>query len=213
MMNKVLILPALIRFFWIPFILFTITVISNGQVSHTVEVTNFVFTPSELTVNAGDTVIWNNTEGSHNVDGTQAVYPDNPESFGNDVGAGWVFSHVFTIPGTYDYQCDPHAQYGMVGQVTVQGTAASIPGSPDTDHLGTGLQLFPNPATDQLQIRAADIIESVSVYTITGKMLDEISGIGSGVLQIPLEGIRSGIYIIEARTESGIRQTARFTKE
>lgn len=211
-MNIVLTHKELIRFFWIPFMLFTITVISNGQVSHTVGVTNNVFTPSELTINAGDTVIWNNTEGSHNVNGTQETYPANPESFGNSVGTGWVYSYVFTIPGTYDYQCDPHVQYGMVGKITVQSTATSTPGSPDTDNLSIGLQLFPNPATDQLHIRSSKSIESVTLFTVTGEMLDEISGIGSGVMQIPLEGIHPGVYIIEARTENGIRQTARFMK-
>ena len=29
------------------------------------------------------------------------------------------FTHVFTLPGTYNYQCDPHVNMGMVGQITV----------------------------------------------------------------------------------------------
>ncbi|WP_303925775.1 T9SS type A sorting domain-containing protein [Draconibacterium sediminis] len=94
--------------------------VSNAQTTHVVQVTSNVFTPSELTINVGDVVEWKNTEGSHNVNGTTSTYPDNPESFGNSVGTGWTFSHTFTIAGTYNYQCDPHAGQGMHGTIVVQ---------------------------------------------------------------------------------------------
>jgi len=91
----------------------------SGQISHAIGVTSNVFTPNELHISAGDTVVWTNTQGNHNVNGTQATFPNNPESFGNDVGAGWVFTHVFTIPGDYDYRCNPHFSFGMTGKITV----------------------------------------------------------------------------------------------
>ena len=31
----------------------------------------------------------------------------------------WTFSHTFDVAGHYDYQCNPHANMGMVGTVTV----------------------------------------------------------------------------------------------
>ena len=87
---------------------------------HNVSVTSNVFTPSNLTITAGDTVLWTNNQGFHNVNGTQATYPNNPASFGNAVaGPGWTYQFQFTIAGTYDYQCDPHLGLGMVGQITV----------------------------------------------------------------------------------------------
>ena len=64
----------------------------------TIIVTSNVFTPNSVTLTAGDTVTWINMGGSHNVNGTQATYPSNPESFGNGVGAGWTYTYVFTIP-------------------------------------------------------------------------------------------------------------------
>ena len=116
----------LIRTSWIIGLLVAGNFAASGQTSHSVDVTNNVYTPKEITINQGDTVIWTNSEGRHNVNGQQSVYPSNPESFGNDVGTGWVFSHVFTIPGVYDYQCDPHVQFGMVGTVTVLDSTATI---------------------------------------------------------------------------------------
>ena len=72
-----------------------------------------------MTINVGDTVNWVNIGGSHNVNGTLLTFPLNPEGFGNSVsGINWSFSHVFTLPGVYNYQCDPHAP-GMSGIITV----------------------------------------------------------------------------------------------
>lgn len=98
----------------------TITVEQNSTQKHIVEVSNNVFTPDELKINVGDTVEWRNIQGWHNVNGTQETFPDNPESFGNSTGSGWTFSHVFKTEGKYDYQCDPHVNFDMIGKVEVK---------------------------------------------------------------------------------------------
>lgn len=89
--------------------------------NHQVSVTSNVFTPSSLTITAGDTVTWTNNGGNHNVDGRTATYPSNPSSFysGAASGSSWVFSHTFTIAGSYTYDCTPHVGFGMVGTITV----------------------------------------------------------------------------------------------
>ena len=104
---------------WILLLAAVMHMAALAQTSHVVDVTNNLFTPDAVSVQVGDTVIWTNSQGRHNVNGLQSKFPDNPESFGNSVGSGWEFSHVFTIPGLYDYQCDPHVQFGMVGKVIV----------------------------------------------------------------------------------------------
>ena len=76
------------------------------------------FSPSSLNVFVGDTVTFVNTGGNHNVNGTTGTFSGNPESFGNTVGSGWTYTHVFGTAGTYDYQCDPHAPM-MSGTITV----------------------------------------------------------------------------------------------
>jgi len=117
----------------------------SAQTTHTVTVGDYVFTPAELHIAAGDEVVWNNTSGSHNVNGTQTTYPSNPESFGNNVGTNWTFSHVFTLPGTYDYRCDPHIAFGMVGKIIVEEAATAtltVNFSNMTPHVGQMLSLF-----------------------------------------------------------------------
>lgn len=100
-------------------ILFSFATLAFSQ-DHTVETVGSTgFNPENLTINVGETVQWVNTGGSHNVNGTTTTFPNNPESFGNNVGTGWTFDHTFMTPGTYDYQCDPHVGLGMVGTITV----------------------------------------------------------------------------------------------
>ncbi len=90
---------------------------------HTVEVSDFMFTPADITINVGESVRWTNIQGFHNVNGTQETYPDNPVSFGNGSAAiaPWTYDFIFENAGVYKYQCDPHANIGMVGTVTVMG--------------------------------------------------------------------------------------------
>ncbi|GGH77781.1 DUF5689 domain-containing protein [Phaeocystidibacter marisrubri] len=94
-----------------------------GQTSHTVNVggSGASFAPSSLVINAGDTVYWDCTGGTHNVDGTLATYPNNPVGFGNGAAASspWSYWFVFNTAGTYSYECTPHAGGGMTGTITV----------------------------------------------------------------------------------------------
>jgi plastocyanin len=86
-----------------------------------VEVSSNVFTPADITIDIGQTVLWENTGGSHNVNGTQNTFPNNPSSFssGAPSSSNWTYTYTFNQTGLYNYQCDPHAGLGMVGTVTV----------------------------------------------------------------------------------------------
>ena len=90
----------------------------NAQNSYIINTAGNTFSTDTLTITIGDTVTWNNTSGSHNINATLATYPNNPEGFGNAVaGNGWSFEWIFTLPGKYDYKCDPHASIGMTGVI------------------------------------------------------------------------------------------------
>ena len=111
------------------------------------------FNPNSLTINIGDTVTFvNNTGVSHNVNGTISTFPSNPESFGNSVSASWTFEHVFTIAGTYNYQCDPHAS-SMSGQIIVNSPGCTDPTACNYDAAATvddGSCDLPDGCTDPL---------------------------------------------------------------
>ncbi len=87
------------------------------------------FVPTEITINAGDTVEWRNigsilhtvtadlrrAPGSRNI-----ALPDGAEAF----DSGWVmrgqsFRYTFSEPGVYRYVCLPHERARMLGTVIV----------------------------------------------------------------------------------------------
>ena len=90
--------------------------------THIVEIKDMKFVPENIVIEVGDTIKWINEEGVHNVNGKQSHKrnKDNPESFGNEVGSDWTYSHTFTKPGKYTYHCDPHLGMDQVGTVTVR---------------------------------------------------------------------------------------------
>ena len=93
------------------------------------------YTPSELTIHVGDTVVWINDGGTHDVNGNINSITgnsfDNPESFDSPststVGAT-IYTHVFNIEGTYNYDCSVgnHALQGMVGTIIVNSGLGSV---------------------------------------------------------------------------------------
>ncbi len=86
-----------------------------------IELSNFRFTPSELTIKVGQTVEWQNKEGRHNVNGKKNVYPSNPVGFysGAPKTGSWSYSFRFDSIGDYEYRCDPHVARGMTGVIHV----------------------------------------------------------------------------------------------
>ena len=104
---------------------------------HQVNSGMFYYTPSELTIHVGDTVVWINDGGTHDVNGNinsiSGESFNNPESFdspsNNTVGAT-IYTHVFNIEGTYNYDCSVgnHALQGMTGSINVvnNGTVVDI---------------------------------------------------------------------------------------
>ena len=103
--------------------------------THQVNSGMFYYTPSELTINVGDTVVWINDGGTHDVNGNINSITgnsfNNPESFdspsSSTVGAT-IYTHVFNTEGTYNYDCSvgSHAQQGMVGTIIVNSGLGSV---------------------------------------------------------------------------------------
>jgi len=76
------------------------------------------FEPTEVTIEAGQTVRWSWPVGSldHN------VFPDDtePTSSGPLVDGPEEYSFTFNTPGTYNFFCANHVGEGMTGTVTVE---------------------------------------------------------------------------------------------
>ena len=110
-------------------ILLCLPMIMISQTSHIVNAGMLYFNPYELNVSIGDTVNWINDGGNHNVNfdinTLTGLSFNNPESFvSTPTNSTDIHSHVFTISGTYYYDCSVygHASGGMTGKIIVSNT-------------------------------------------------------------------------------------------
>ena len=103
--------------------------------THQINAGGFYYMPEQLTVNLGDTVVWINDGGTHDVNAdinsqTGASF-NNPVSFQSNVtssSGAVIHTQVFTVPGLYNYDCSVgmHAAMGMTGTINVIGTVVDI---------------------------------------------------------------------------------------
>ncbi|MDB4587574.1 fasciclin domain-containing protein [bacterium] len=94
-----------------------------------VEASSFMYSPANVEIEAGQTVVWVNIGGTHDVNGVSSTLGENwnnPETFSHPSVSGnmsgvCIGTTTFTVPGVYDYDCSvgSHAAAGMVATVTV----------------------------------------------------------------------------------------------
>ena len=87
------------------------------------------YSPTTVTIHAGDAVEWQNTSLiTHTVTddaklagkAADSGLPSGAPSFNSgDIPAGQVYVRTFTVPGTYRYFCIHHEDDGMLGTVVV----------------------------------------------------------------------------------------------
>lgn len=94
---------------------------------------SFFFSPTNLTINAGDTVLWTNTVATtitHDSTSTNAAFP---WASGDLTSARRTFSLTFTNSGTFPYMCARHVLAPLPGNRhpeqtgTVSVVTASVP--------------------------------------------------------------------------------------
>jgi len=94
--------------------------------------TTFRYEPGDLTIKVGTTVKWINVTGEDGPRHTstadhewespqaQAILPAGAEKWRTPfLRNGESATHTFTVPGKYQYFCETHGQYGMIGTITV----------------------------------------------------------------------------------------------
>ena len=169
-----------------------------SQTLHNVEVSSFMFTPSMLTIEVGDTVRWTNVNGTHNV-----VADDNSFTSGAPAPPPWVYEFVFTTVGDNPYYCQPHGGpggSGMSGVITVQN-----PTNVNDDNIIVEdfelKQNYPNPFNPSTNISfviPTSGLVNLKVFNILGNEITTILNdqLFAGEHTVPFNaaGLSSGIY-------------------
>jgi plastocyanin len=186
----------------------TVAAVPVWATNHTVTLQNFSFSPSNLTVQRGDSVTWHCVSGTHNVHETS-----NPTVFtsGSPRAATWDYTFVFDVSAaTYHYQCDPHAP-GMSGNIIVQEPASGVDdrGLPTATEFALG-QNYPNPFNPTTvlpyELKSAGLVQ-LSVYNVLGEkvadLVNEQQAAGSHSVNFDASALSTGLYIY--RLTSGNR--------
>ena len=95
----------------------------------TVDSTNLRFSPDSITLNEGDTVrfFWDGQLLAHNAVEDNALFDSGDPETSVD------YSYTFAIGenGTYQYVCEPHEAFGMVGTIIVNPLPVNDTESPE----------------------------------------------------------------------------------
>jgi plastocyanin len=88
----------------------------------TVDSTNFRFSPSEITLNEGESVrfFWSGEFLGHNAVEENGFF----DSGDPETNVDYTFNFEIGTNGTYTYVCEPHEQMGMIGTIIVKPSIA-----------------------------------------------------------------------------------------
>jgi plastocyanin len=147
----------------------------------------FCFTPSTLTINDGDTVMWTNASGADHLVGRcdPASCAGAGGGSGNDAGftmgsvsIGGSFSHTFHGAGTYTYYCAIHGYAAMHGVIVVN--AAPPPSTATTVAPSTSGQ----PTTTAVSGSTPVSVAETTPASTADPQLAQTGGATGGVLAV-----------------------------
>ena len=91
---------------------------SQEEVVVTVDSTNLRFSPESVTITEGDSVrfFWSGELLAHNAVSYDGLFDSGDASRNVD------YSFIFEVGtnGTYEYLCEPHEEFGMIGTIVVE---------------------------------------------------------------------------------------------
>ncbi|UCH14422.1 MAG: hypothetical protein JSV22_00290 [Bacteroidales bacterium] len=166
------------------------------------------YTPDEITVELGDTVVFNISSYHNAVEVSQSTWDANGTEpnggFDIDFGGGEL---VLETPGTFYYVCTPHASLGMKGIITVTSTITSSEQSTVESNSDAVLSVYPNPVSDLMTLsfnvnRQTRV--SINILDITGRTTQNLidSDYEPGIYTeiVNLEHLRAGRYFVYYRS-------------
>ena len=72
-------------------------------------------------------------------------------------------------------------------------------------------ELFPNPSAGEMAwLRSDKAVQEVTVFSLSGRLINQQQLNGQKVAQLPMKNSPTGIYLVEVTFENGARSTQRF---
>lgn len=147
-----------------------------------VTITNagFTFSPNVVTINFGDTIVFQLASIHDVLEVSQSTWNANGNSpgtgFSTPFGGGMVTN---LSVGNHFYVCEPHAASGMKGRITVNAASGTTAPTLNSDQIS----VFPNPTVGKFTVQYQPAGTSGSDNNITAVEIFDMAG--SKVLTMP----------------------------
>jgi plastocyanin len=187
----------------------------HAQSNDTIKTSGFTFAPAELTVNAGDTVVFAGSDFHPVLEVSEATWTNKGTTalaggFSFTSGSGKI---KFTQAGIHYYVCTAHvASNDMKGKITVVAPTAI------TDISGNAIvSVYPVPlAGSTLYVTFKNQVQknlTVSVYDLAGNLRISTSGsTGNGQYTIDCTNLPKGLFLMKLSSDDGDSYT-KFVKQ
>ena len=151
--------------------------------------------------------LWGSLTGDPDLTGQWYDYND--QACDQQIEAGEL-----NIPGAYEYyyvisggSCTKDTAFVRLTVVTCQSWGLA------EEQENSNFSLYPNPTNDQLMIESklGELME-LQIFELDGKLIKTIDII-EPKSSIDVSSLKSGIYLVRLKLESGIEHQIRFTKE
>ncbi|MBK9762664.1 MAG: hypothetical protein IPO87_04675 [Flavobacteriales bacterium] len=170
------------------------------------------YAPQDLVIQLGDIVEWDESSGTHNVDGRTQTFPNNPATFysGTTQNTTWPFSHTFLVPGFYEYHCNQQGhsltQFGSITVIDPNGVQSY--------ERPNNIVLFPIPADDVLMVALNGCTGVVrgEVVDLNGHVVKSQRLMDARTNPFDLSGVAPGQYFLLVYGSTGKPLMRAFVK-
>jgi plastocyanin len=99
---------------------FILTASFANSKTHIIKAINYKFTPAQISIAAGDTVIWENTSNEAHTSTSGSACKGDGKWDSGMINPGKRYTRVFQETGVFRYFCTPHCADSMNGKITVK---------------------------------------------------------------------------------------------
>ncbi|MDX9891687.1 MAG: T9SS type A sorting domain-containing protein [Bacteroidales bacterium] len=114
---------------------------------------------------------------------------------------GWILVHVNNDVITIK----KYAYNNVANQGITAGQTTSI----SEQESNVNLSVYPNPTSDFVFIRNAELVKDISLYSITGQLMIQNMDFNE---PISLQNYPAGIYLLTIETKAGVKRTEKIIK-
>jgi len=114
---------------------------------------------------------------------------------------------LYALPDSIDVE-DHYSGYYYLDDVYIGADLLSL----EKMHNTNELSIWPNPVDDRLKLRSNRDLNSIKIYTSHGKLIVKNDLPGNKQVDLNIENIAPGVYLLLASDREGISMTKRFVK-